>query len=398
MWCEEVWISLSAGATLWVADATTAKSIDELSDVLRAAGITILHAVPSLLAVMDPDIPGLRLINAGGEACTAQVLNNWSKPGSNVFFNSYGPTETTVTATMIPLRPGERITIGKPLPNYNLAVIDEQFNILPVGSPGELIISGPGVCNGYVNRPDLTKEKFLDKPLSLSGLPGDRIYLTGDAVVMQADGTIDFHGRLDDQVKLRGYRIELGEIESRLHELELVSAAAVALKKDAQQQDQLIGYVSLKTGAFFDDQVARSALAKVLPPYMVPLVVIPLDKMPRLSSGKIDRKSLPVPEALLHTVAAEAIAIQATDPVALKVMAGLRHLFPSREITPEADFFDDLGGHSLLAATFSSWLRKEAGLSHASLKDIYTYRPVSALVQAWERAEEKNKKTTGRTI
>ncbi|RYZ13569.1 MAG: peptide synthetase, partial [Sphingobacteriales bacterium] len=124
MWCEETWISYAAGATLWVADATTAKSIDELSTVLRNEEITVLHAVPSLLGVMDDDIPALRLINAGGEACTTAVLNRWSKPGQNVFYNSYGPTETTVTATMIALRPGDPITIGMPLPNYNLAVID----------------------------------------------------------------------------------------------------------------------------------------------------------------------------------------------------------------------------------------------------------------------------------
>ncbi|PSK92437.1 Pls/PosA family non-ribosomal peptide synthetase [Taibaiella chishuiensis] len=389
MWCEEVWISLAAGATLWVADATTAKSIDELSDVLRREQITILHAVPSLLAVMDDNIPSLRLVNAGGEACTTPVLNRWSKPGQNRFFNSYGPTETTVTATMIALEPAERITIGNPLPNYNLAVIDEQFNILPVGQQGELIISGPGVCNGYVNRPDLTREKFLDKPATLAALPGDRIYLTGDAVVMQADGSVDFHGRLDDQVKLRGYRIELGEIESRLNELEAVSAAAVALKKDAQQQDQLVGYVSLKAGTAFDDQVARTALAKVLPPYMVPLVIVTLDKMPRLPSGKIDRKSLPVPDALQHSIATEAVAISPSDPVSVKVMAGLQQLFPGREVTTASDFFNDLGGHSLLAATFASWLRKEAGMPQASLKDIYTYRPVGSLIQAWERAEEK---------
>lgn len=389
MWCEEVWISLSAGATLWVADATTAKSIDELSDVLRREQITILHAVPSLLAVIDNDIPTLRLINAGGEACTPQVLNRWSKPGQNRFYNSYGPTETTVTATMIALSPGERITIGNPLPNYNLAVIDEQFNILPVGQQGELIISGPGVCDGYVNRPDLTLEKFRGKPDSLAALPGNRIYLTGDAVVMQADGSVDFHGRLDDQVKLRGYRIELGEIESRLNELDQVNAAAVALKKDAQQQDQLVGYVTLNTGDTFDEQAARSALAKVLPPYMVPLMIVKLDRMPRLPSGKIDRKSLPVPDALLHTIAEEAIAVSISDPVSVKVMAGLRHLFPARDITPDSDFFNDLGGHSLLAATFASWLRKEAGMTQASLKDIYTHRPLGNLIQAWERAEAK---------
>jgi len=127
MWCEETWISYFAGATLWVADAATAKSIDELADVLRQQRITILHAVPSLLAVMDDDIPSLRLVNAGGEACTTQVLSRWSVPARR-FLNSYGPTETTVTATLAELKPGDTITIGQPLPNYNLAVVDEQLN------------------------------------------------------------------------------------------------------------------------------------------------------------------------------------------------------------------------------------------------------------------------------
>ncbi|WP_118952124.1 Pls/PosA family non-ribosomal peptide synthetase [Taibaiella helva] len=389
MWCEETWISLSAGATLWVADATTAKSIDELSDTLRAQQITILHAVPSLLAVIDDDIPTLRLINAGGEACTTAVLNRWSKPGKNVFYNSYGPTETTVTTTMIALRPGDPITIGSPLPNYNLAVIDEQFNLLPTGSEGQLIISGPGVCEGYVNRPELTLEKFRTKPAALAALPGDRIYLSGDAVVMREDGSIDFHGRLDDQVKLRGYRIELGEIEARLNELEPVASAAVALKKDANMQDQLVGYVTLKAGRPWEEQAARTELAKVLPPYMVPLTIVSLDKMPRLPSGKIDRKTLPVPDLLSQVQAQETIEVHADAPLAERVMAGLRYVFPGREIGPEADFFTDLGGHSLLAATFASWLRKEAHVPQASLKDIYTNRPVSALIKAWEQAEAK---------
>lgn len=389
MWCEETWISLSAGATIWVADATTAKSIDELSDILRAQKVSILHAVPSLLAVIDDDIPSLRLINAGGEACTSQVLNRWSKPGHNVFYNSYGPTETTVTATMIPLRPGDAITIGNPLPNYNLAVVDDQFQLVPLGEQGQLIISGPGVCDGYVNRPDLTAEKFLDKPASLHEVPGDRIYLSGDAVVMHADGSVDFRGRLDDQVKLRGYRIELGEIEVKLNELEYVSAAAVALKKDANQQEQLIGYVTLKSDAAFDEHQSRIELGKVLPPYMVPLVIVLMDKMPRLPSGKINRKELPVPEVLMQIKPEETIVIQPDDPLQKRVMAGLAYLFPGRTINLEDDFFMDLGGHSLLAASLSSWLRKEGGVHQASLKDIYTNRPISKLIQTWELAAEK---------
>ncbi|UCJ04767.1 amino acid adenylation domain-containing protein [Chitinophaga pendula] len=389
MWCEETWISLSAGATLWVADAISAKSIDEISDILRRQRVTILHAVPSLLAIMDDNIPTLRIINAGGEACTTAVLNRWSKPGQNIFYNSYGPTETTVTATMAPLHPGDAISIGHPLPNYNLAVVDEQFNIVPCGQQGQLIISGPGVCDGYINRPELTREKFLDKPAGLAQLPGDRIYLSGDAVIMQEDGSIDFRGRLDDQVKVRGYRIELGEIEVKLHALPEVAAAAVAVKKDSAMQDQLVGYVTLKAGSSIPEHDMRAALTKVLPPYMIPLVIVTLDQMPRLSSGKIDRKSLPVPDALLQVREQAPVKVNPDDPLAVKVMAGLEYVFPERDITPESDFFTDLGGHSLLAATFSSWLRNEAGISYASLKDIYTHRPIKNLIEAWEQTAQK---------
>ena len=390
MWCEETWISLFAGATIWIADATTAKSIDELSDVLRREKITVLHAVPSLLAVIDDDIPTLRIINAGGEACTEAVLNRWSKPGKNVFYNSYGPTETTVTSTMVALKPGDAITIGGPLPNYNLAVIDEGFNLLPTGQQGQLVISGPGVCEGYVNRPELTREKFLVKPASLNELPGDRIYLSGDSVVMQTDGSIDFHGRLDDQIKLRGFRIELGEIEVKLNELVGVSAAAVALKKDAGGQDQLVGYVTVKAGLSFDAHSARLALAKLLPTYMVPLIISVLDLMPRLPSGKIDRKVLPVPKALLQMQVQQDVAFDLDAPLSERVIAGLRQVFPGQEINAQSDFFTDLGGHSLLAATFTSLLRKEANVQHASLKDIYTNRPISNLIIAWEQAEKRS--------
>ena len=391
MWCEETWISLFVGATLWVADAVTARSIDELSDVLRREKITILHAVPSLLAVMDDDIPSIRLVNAGGEACTPQVLARWSKP-TNIFYNSYGPTETTVTATMTPLKPGDPITIGSPLPNYNLAVVDAAFNIVPFGEPGELIITGPGVCNGYVNRDDLTKEKFLPKLPAMNGLPGDRFYRTGDAVIIHPDHSVEFQGRIDDQIKLRGYRIELGEIESQLNALNGVSAAAVAVKKDNNKQDQLVGYVLMKNGTLFEESVARTALAKVLPPYMVPGVVVALPEMPRLPSGKIDRKSLPVPEALLQAPAEETGPINLSDSVGNRVQAVLRRVFPGKEVDPSQDFFTDLGGHSLLAATFVSRLRKEAGIPHASLKDVYTNRPLQTLITIWEKKNEQQPK------
>jgi len=384
MWCEETWISYFAGATLWVADAATAKSIDELDEVLRRQRITVLHAVPSLLAVMEDDVPLLRIVNAGGEACTAQVVARWSVP-SRRFYNSYGPTETTVTATIIALNPGDPITIGAPLPNYNLAVVDEQLNILPMGERGELVITGAGVCKGYINLPDLTQKKFVPKPSSLAALPGDTVYRTGDAAIINPDKSIDFQGRFDDQVKLRGYRIELGEIESRLSTLPDITAAAVVVKKDVNGQDHLAGYVVCDDPVKMNQQHIREELAKVLPAYMVPSVIMQLSEMPRLSSGKIDRKALPVPAMLLENAASitnEVIDLDA--PLGERVIAALRKFFPNRDIDLSNDFFTDLGGHSLLAAAFVSRLRREANVPQASLKDVYLQRPLDALVNYWE--------------
>jgi non-ribosomal peptide synthetase-like protein len=390
MWCEETWVGYLAGATLWVADDTTAKAIDELSDVFNKQKITVFHAVPSLLAVMDDNIPTLRLVNAGGEACTPQVVNKWAIKGRQ-FFNSYGPTETTVSATISRLSPGDAITIGKPLPNYGIAVVDEHLNVLPRGEKGELAIAGPGVSAGYLNLPELTKKKFLTKPASMAELPGDRIYLTGDAAVVNEDGSIDFFGRLDDQVKLRGYRIELGDIESQLHKQPNVTAAAGAVKQDSSGNEHLVGYVVLKDQSGQHGPDLRLELAKVLPPYMVPGVIVELKGLPRMPSGKINRSALPLPDALRQVqedTADEAIDMNA--PLESRMLAVLHKTFPGRIIDLSQDFFTDLGGHSLIAAGFVSRFRREAGVPYASLKDIYIHRPLKQLAEVWQKTPQEN--------
>ncbi|WP_448700090.1 Pls/PosA family non-ribosomal peptide synthetase [Mucilaginibacter sp. AW1-3] len=394
MWCEETWVSYLAGATIWVADNTTSKAIDELGDVLKQQHITILHAVPSLLAVIDDDNPQIRLVNAGGEACTPQVLAKWAKPNRQ-FYNSYGPTETTVTATIAQLHPGDAITIGDPLPNYNLAVVDEQLNLLPRGERGELVISGPGLSSGYVKLPELTKEKFVAKPASLIDMPGDRIYRTGDACIINEDGTVDLQGRFDDQIKLRGYRIELGEIEVKLNGLSGIMSAAVAVKKDSNEQDQLVGYVVTEDNTTFDEAVLRAELLKVLPGYMVPGTIVGLPEMPRMPSGKINRKALPVPEILLATSGDPTDTLDMNAPLADRFLAVLNNTFPNKTVTLSMDFFEDLGGHSLLAAALVSRLRRDAGIPQASLKDIYLHRPLSTLIETWEtQAPTKKKERT----
>jgi non-ribosomal peptide synthetase-like protein len=383
MWCEETWISYFAGATLWVADNTTSKAIDELGDVLKKENITILHAVPSLLAVMEDSIQSLRLVNAGGEACTPQVLAKWSKPGME-FYNSYGPTETTVTATIAPLNAGDKIVIGDPLPNYNLAVVDGAMNLVPFGEEGELVITGPGVASGYVKLPQLTQQKFVPKPKSLDVLPGNMVYRTGDAAVINPDGSVDLRGRFDDQIKLRGYRIELGEIETKLNAITGVASAVVAVKKDGSGQEQLVGYVVMEGLNNIEENLFRIELAKTLPSYMVPGTIVTIDEMPRMPSGKINRKALPVPESFAAMSSNPQNAIDLNAPAADRIMAVLRGIFPNKDITPQMDFFDDLGGHSLLAAGFVSQLRRDANLPGVSLKDIYMNRPLNNLIGVWE--------------
>ena len=395
MWCEETWISYFAGATLWVADNATSKAIDELGTVLNQQKITVLHAVPSLLAVIEEDVPTLRIINSGGEACTVQVLNKWAKEGRKLY-NSYGPTETTVSATFIALNKGDKITIGYPLPNYNLGVVDEHKNIVPKGERGELIISGPGVSDGYINLAELTEKKFINKCDSLSDIPGDRFYCTGDAVIINEDNTIEFLGRFDDQIKLRGYRIELGEIETKLQQLDNISAAAVAVKKDPAGQEHLIGYVISEVEVVDEENILRTALAKVLPSYMVPEAIVFVKEMPRMPSGKIDRRNLPMPDFFKDLIV-EQKAIDINASVDDKIIAALKISFPGKEINLSQDFFTDLGGHSLLAAGFVSRIRKEAGITHASLKDIYLHRPLTALADIW-RKEPQTKTSTESTF
>lgn len=381
MWCEETWISYLAGAAIVVADATTSKAIDELSDFLRKNKITVLHAVPSLLAVIDDDIPSLRLVNAGGEACSNNVLKQWAKKGRD-FYNSYGPTETTVTSSMICLRAEDEITIGHPLPNYNYAVVDENLNVVPVGTEGELVISGPGVGAGYINLPELTAQKFVAKPMGEIDLPGERLYKTGDAVIISEAGKVIFKGRFDDQVKVRGYRIELGEIESQLSSLNTITNAAVAIKKDAYDQDELVAYVQLNNGSVFNPEGLREALLKTLPVYMIPNIFVEITTFPRLPSGKINRKELPTPAEFLEKKQAIHYQINEADTISVKILSALSNLFPGKAITLSTDFFNDLGGHSLIAANFVSVLRKEGKINSISIKDVYLNRPIGKFIEA----------------
>ena len=378
---EEIWIAYLAGATLWIAPPTLVGDPDLLAKTLTSAGITVMSAVPTLMGLMRDPLPTVRLINLGGEACPDALAGRLARPGRRLV-NTYGPTETSVTASLAELRPGERVTIGTPLPNYGMLVVDERHRPLPAGETGELCIFGPGLATVYLNRPDLTAARFVPNPVA-AGPEEARMYLTGDLARIEPGGPVHCLGRVDSQVKIRGYRVELDEIASALAAQPGVAAAA-AIVRPLAELDQVVGFVVPTPGHDVTSATLRQALATRLPPYMVPAHFEVVRELPRLPSGKIDLHAL---RAVPLNGLAGAAKDQATpcnqDEEALH--AALQRLFPGGTLGPEADFFDDLGGHSLLAARLVSILRGDPRYASLSVQDVYRERRLDGLARAMER-------------
>ncbi|MBV8250752.1 MAG: amino acid adenylation domain-containing protein, partial [Comamonas sp.] len=391
---EEIWISYLVGATLWLAPREIAGDPEALPRALIEQQVTVLHAVPTLLALFAQDVPNLRLINLGGEMCPESLVARWASRvdgGSRQMFNTYGPTEATVSASLAELKAGEPVTIGTPLPNYGLVVVQvieadsfaagtaPNLRGLPQGEVGELCITGPGVAAGYLGRPDLTAEKFLANPWA-AGPHDTRLYRTGDLARIDEHGQIHCLGRADDQVKIRGFRVELGEIEAVLAQQPGVGTTAVLLRQD-DGMDQLVAfYVPTEVAAPPAHSALRSALAERLPPYMAPARFEALAEMPRLTSGKIDRKALKVKQ-LSAAVDVSGSDMPAT-PAEEVLFAALAQLFPGQAIRRGLDFFSDLGGHSLFAARLTSLLRADARFARATVSTIYQQRHIGLIADA----------------
>ena len=376
---EEIFIPYMVGATLWVAGRETLQQADILCDVLEGAGITVLDTVPTLLTLLPRDVASLRVIILGGEACPPSVVESWCRPGRRVF-NSYGPTEATVVATVAELAPGAKVTIGKPIPNYTAYVVDDALAPVPPGTEGELLIGGPGVAAGYLGRPDLTAEKFIANPFNPGG-HDPVLYRSGDAVVVDGDGNLEFHGRIDDQVKIRGFRVELGEIEAKLSACDGVAQPAVVLRRD-DGIDRLVAFVVAQAGAEIDVVGWRQRLKAELPGYMVPSRFEVLEALPRLVSGKVDRK------ALMVRPLAEAAEEESDEPktgTEAVLLAAARSVFPGQAIPLDGDFFLDLGGHSLLAARFVSAVRQHPAQAGLTLQDVYAARSLRAMAAELDR-------------
>ena len=372
---EEIWIAYLVGATLWVAPPALVGDPGLLAETLARERITVLHAVPTLVSLLDDPLAGVRLINLGGETCPAALAQRLVRPGRQVF-NTYGPTETAVSATLAELQPGAAVTIGRPLPNYGVLVVDADRQPLPAGATGELCIFGPGLAAGYLGRPDLTAEKFVPNPLAEN--PGEAtMYRTGDLARIDHGGPVHYLGRADNQVKVRGFRVELDEITAALAAQPGVGAAAVVLRPLADLE-QLVGFVAPAANQTVTPAELRAALAAQLPHYMVPAHLELVPELPRLASGKIDQTALrncplrPAAQPGNHSATPSTAAAQALD-------AALAKLFPGRAWQPESDFFDDLGGHSLLAARLVSILRLDARYASLSVQEIYRHRRLAGI-------------------
>jgi non-ribosomal peptide synthetase-like protein len=374
---EEIWAPYLAGAQLFIATPAIMGDADRLPDVLDEAGVTVLDTVPTLLSLLTRDVAGLRIIILGGEACPASLASRWCAPHRKIF-NSYGPTETTVVATLSQVRAGEPITIGGPIPNYTCYVVDEALNLVGPGQEGELLIGGPGVAMGYLGRQDLTGEKFIANPFASDG-SDPVLYRSGDAVALDDRGELLFRGRIDDQVKIRGFRVELGEIEARLSALPGVAQAAVVLRND-DGLDQLVAFITKDNGAQADlePKALRAQLRETLPVYMTPARFETLDALPRLSSGKVDRKDLKA-RALAAPKEADEAQEDPRSETEAKLLAAAKAVLPPQAIPFDADFFTDLGGHSLLAARFLGLVRQTPALASLTLQDVYAARSLRAM-------------------
>ena len=384
---EEIFIPYLVGATMKVATTEVVKQTDRLPEIIEDEGITVIDTVPTLLSMFERDVASLRIIVLGGEACPPALVERFAKPG-RFLFNTYGPTETTVVATYAELRPGEPVTIGKPIANYTAYVCDENMNLLAPGQTGELIVGGPGVAKGYINLPEMTAKKFVANPFDPNSKRDPILYRTGDAVSLDALGRFVFLGRIDDQVKIRGYRIELGEIEALVAEEPGVRTAAVAVHQHPTAGETLVAHI-VTADETFDIEAAKRSLAAKVPPYMVPPVWQKHDTLPRLASGKVDRKSL----AALPIVSVVASGEQepARTPTEALLLDAAKSTLGLPVVSFEADFFTELGGHSLIAARFVSELRKKPALASIALQDMYSLRTLRKIAAALDERSQGGK-------
>jgi len=346
---EELWPYLTIGASVYIPDEGTRIAPTLMRDWLVNSGITFTMLptamVEKLITLEWPSTTSLRFLLTGGDA-----LHRYPPPGLPfALINNYGPTEATVVATFGRVLPTGHATmlptIGRPMANTQIYILDEDLRQVPIGIPGELHIGGVGLAKGYLNHPELTAEKFIANPFSEK--PGARLYKTGDLACNLPDGQIAFIGRIDDQVKIRGYRIEPNEIMAVLNRHPAVQTSMVVAREDLPGNKRLVAYIVVVPEARITLSSLRNTLLEHLPDYMVPSTFVVLDAFPLTSNGKVDRSALPAPESSRCITEEAFVAPRLMEHYHLKAM--WEELLDRRPIGIRDNFFY-IGGHSLLAA------------------------------------------------
>jgi amino acid adenylation domain-containing protein len=354
---SEVVMALLAGATLVMGTRDSLLPGPNLIQLLRDFRVTTVTLPPSVLAVLPAnELPALRTIIVAGEACSRDLVAKWSS--GRRFFNGYGPTECTVGTTMIECTDSKVAPpIGRPLPNTQVYILDAQKQLVPIGVPGELYIGGVGVTRGYLNRPELTADRFILNPFSNDS--GSRLYKTGDLVRYLPDGNIEFVGRIDNQVKIRGFRIELGEVETVLAQYPTVEKCVVTAREDIENEKRLVAYIISHPHQTSTVDELRRFLKQKLPDYMVPGAFVFLETLPLTPNGKIDRRALPAPEFSRPDLEETFVAPRtAVEEQLADIWTGV---FKLEQVGIRDNFFA-LGGHSLLATQVISRLRQAFGI------------------------------------
>ncbi len=348
----ELFLPLTHGATVIIARPKGEQDADYLVSLIRESNVTTIHFIPSMFSVfLDQEgleqITSLKRISCGGEALSAESVERAFDRLKAELHNFYGPTEASIGCINWRCEPGRArrsVPIGRPINNTRAYILDENLQPVPIGVTGELFIGGEGLARGYLNNPHLTADRFL--PDLFTNQAGSRLYRSGDMARYLADGTIDFLGRADDQVKVRGFRIEPGEIETALSSHHAVRESLVLLREDAPGDKRLVAYVVSDETAQTDGKELRNFLRGKLPDYMVPSAFVMLERMPLNSNGKVDRRALPEPDRARQ--GAEESYVAARNPLE-EVLAAIWADVLGLERISVFDNFFELGGHSLLA-------------------------------------------------
>ena len=372
----ELFLPLTVGARVVMADRVDTLDGARLRDRLVRSNATVLQATPAtwrlLLEAGWEGTPQIRML-CGGEAISRSLADALLERAP-VLWNLYGPTETTIWSAAEPLEADDRpIAIGRPVGNTTMYVLDALGQPVPPGIAGELHIGGSGVAYGYLNRADLTADRFLPDPFS--ALPGARMYRTGDLAKARQDGRLEYLGRADFQVKLRGFRIELPEIEAVLSEVESIAEAVAVIRTDTPGEPRLVAYVRPANGVVPDLADVRAHLRERLPAYMVPSNIAIVDTWPRTPNGKVDRKALP---AVGDSGLQAAFVAPQTD-AERKVAEIWRAVLRVDRVGANDNFFD-LGGHSLLIVSLQGRLSDAFG-QPVRVVDLFRFPTVQALAR-----------------